>query len=283
MGYKIGLRLSSRFARIIAAVAYAGERLPINALHPLTNATYDLEAFMPLVRCDIGSSGARHFLHARASNESLEKVMSGAYKDAATVSPDFSYEAQPTKLDYTRHGVFGYIAAFNEPKDGSTAELFAGITRPNMTFMSCKAWNASVSYTAQSVPGSATQLSVTRVETKFINEMYEGCPRIAGGSINAACETYPHFFRELANYVTGVLVTTSMYGMDVDITDGNVVNTLLAQGSQWKEMVRNVSVYRQEAALSSRFRNTTFAQDIEELALNASLSTMSDPSLWYGP
>ncbi|KAF2831039.1 hypothetical protein CC86DRAFT_377957 [Ophiobolus disseminans] len=40
-----------------------------------------------------------------------------------------------------------------------------------------------------------------------------------------------------------------------------------------------MSRVRKETAPLSKIRNTTFAEDIENLALNASLSTLSDPSL----
>lgn len=278
-GDQADVSLTSRVARIVAAVAYSGERLPFDTLSPATNASYNLQAFLPLVKCNPNSTSAREFLHARASNESMDTVWAGHPKNSSAVKPDFSYFYDEGPLSYPHSGVYGYIATLNKTsKDHIPTELFAGITKPSMTFLTCTIWNASVSYTVQTMPGSTTQLVVKQVETTFTNELRNGCKKFNSGT----CQTYAYFFKELASYIQGLRAAAAHYSSYLIISDGNVENTILIQGVEWVEMVKNMSNIRRETVPLSKIRNTTFAEDIENFALNASLSTMSDPSLWYG-
>jgi hypothetical protein len=139
-----------------------------------------------------------------------------------------------------------------------------------------------VSFTAQSIQGSTSQLAITHIEKDFINEISDHCKPDSGQSFQpGVCQTYAYFFMELAKYIEGMFVSTGMYGTSSDISEGNAINTSLAQGRQWREMASAMSVYGQERGIAPDIRNTTFAEDIENFALNASLSSMSEPSLWY--
>jgi hypothetical protein len=208
-GQQSGVRLSSRFARIIAEVTYAGERLPVNAPKPVANATYDLQAYIPLVKCELESSAAHEVLHLRASNVSLEHVLSTNQRGQGIVRPDFYYYTKPNRMTYPRSGEFGYIAALNGLEDEYTAELFVGFMRPNMTFMTCTVWNASVSYTAQVSQGIENQFRITRSENMFMNKVQDECKYRTSKSYSfGVCQTYSLFFKELSSYVTGLLVST---------------------------------------------------------------------------
>jgi hypothetical protein len=276
---------TSRVTRIISAVAHAGKRLSFELPPGLVNASYSLEANVPLVRCIEDDVSVQ--------TELVEMFKSMPGMDVNTTFNFNGWEWRDCHIkkdcDY---GTLGYVAAmkYQTPMKYKTPpnlsynttgvvdtdlgkEFLVAIITPQSTFLRCELYNSTLNFTVESQGGVA---SVVNVQRNYIEKMIVNC-------ISNPCLSFLTFLRGLTDHIVGIIGTSSSISFNNRgfWIEGIVANTNLALGAQWRDMVTYQNDSEYEAARAPDFvRNTTFVEGLEDFALNASLSLLNDPSLW---
>ncbi|KAF2647353.1 hypothetical protein K491DRAFT_723503 [Lophiostoma macrostomum CBS 122681] len=261
---------TSRVTRIVAAVAYTGQRLTFDLPPSLVNSSYRLEANVPSVKCTEDKT-----------NQTRSALLNIPRTQYVWVTTNDTFSWFSHEGDEGPAGQFGYIAAmnglnWNTTEDNLGLSLSIGILRPRETFLNCKLLNSTVSFTVQTQGGVG---NIAEIETKSLPDSETCAGEDWSAQAHFPCVSYLTFFHELSLQFLGFL--SSRYNDTDSITDdwsqGTATGTNLALGSQWLDMAKDISTSFQPSP--GKVRNVTFAEDIENFALNASLSLLNDPSL----
>jgi hypothetical protein len=304
---------SARLSRIIGAVAFAGDRLSFQPPTTQPNISYDLQAYTPLLRCNPANDTVQNRIVAMISNmtSGLQSPAPYAGQQGFFIDNEtFHWYINMVDGENEASGDIGYFAAVpyyydsrNEtldaaipwwnssqtgslPTDNLPGQIWIAIaTYPNnqtlMEFINCELYNVSLSF---SVIFSNQVGSITNVDQQWINTVNPAYPFLEVSELSIVTNSYAAFFQDICSYLIG---TVAWYNDTLDThfqTAGQVLNTNLALVSQFHDMGQRIAaaanVSSQDSG-SQGVRNISFSEEIEEFALNSSLSILNDPTLGY--
>jgi hypothetical protein len=101
---------------------------------------------------------------------------------------------------------------------------------------------------------------------------------------NWAQDSYLSFFQEISKHILGYVEKRTVANYSWIDFSGRIKETNLALSRQWYDAIRNISTgILKESLMPSEplVRNSTLIEDIEGFALNASLSLLNGPTIWY--
>ena len=294
---------SARLGRIIGAVVSGGERLSFQPPSSQPNTSYALQVYVPLMQCN----------PANATLEDLIVKIVPEANGADSPAGDFSIYLGNFPLDKeTFHwrynmtdgklqaeGDIGYFAVvpyyesnkltfwWNStqsrtiPTDTFLGQIWIAIAEyPNnqtrMQFVSCGLYNASVSFKVNftnHVP------SISNIQKQWLNAVNLYQP----ASDNNIFNSYSAYFQGICSYLFGsVAWDIDSLGSPRFLLVGETMNTNLAKSSQWYDMSQRIGTLagsEGQVVGPENVRNSSLAEEIEEFALNSSLSMMNDQTL----
>lgn len=272
-----------RVARIVAAVAYTGQVLPFQIPNALVNGSYTLSAEVPLVQCTKATDDDISMI--------LDKLNGG---EVAYTKSSFEYNA--TNKESHRIGYLALRESYFASKANNASVIeesmliaqgpgrtgrgpvLVVLSKPTVDVIKCQLCNSTIGFTVESRSG-IPKITVTDKELFPIddeNKTWENNDYVY--------TSFNMFFLEILKYVLGV-VESNYDGFNWNVAaSGLVRETNLATGRQWYDSIRDTTrltgLDGGYITAEQMVRNTTFAHDFETLALNASLSLLSDPTLW---
>jgi hypothetical protein len=249
------------------------------------NISYDLSTYAPLVRCHAANQTEKSMLLDYASKQ---EYVSPSLKDNGTAKwddPDLGT------------GEIGYLAVYDDngnltmgDPDGSYDKILIALQRSNTTsgnqsdteYISCGLWTATIGFSVNITLGRSTIQNITISGQKeyIVDEnLYE--------ADNITPESHWAYFKAVTKYVVGMEYydNTNTRAHDWQIVDGDVFASTLSYNSQFHnmttEMATHVAAEQTWTINSEKLRHVSFSQDVEQLALNVSISLFTDSQFWY--
>jgi hypothetical protein len=295
---------SPQLGRIVGEVAFTGRQQDLQPPVPQPNISYELQAFAPLVCCNSANS------IAVSQIITMLMTLNGSSPPFPYPFPSDSFDNQTFNwsVNTSEGPAYGGVAYFaivpvlqyfpDNPADelawwtgaqgismlshlegqilvAILALTGGAINEMKMEFISCQLYNSSL--TVQ-VDFTNNVSSTTVVENKWMNDLYE-----TDGT--AISDAYFAFFQQISENVVGsVSWWVDSSGAPHYYPSLLLMNTNLGLSSQiynmnqriMKEINKGNQTYSEDSV-----RNISFAQNIEDFALNSSLSLLSDATLWY--
>jgi hypothetical protein len=273
--------------RIAGAVAYGGNILPFDSPSSKPNISYEVTAYAPLVRC-------------QAANETEQfRLLKGASDWVLAPPLTSNNSAKWPTVDSFDSGEIGYLAVYDEhdnvTMEGVTAlfdSVLLAIQRKNTTseyqsdteYISCRLWNATLGFSIGTISGRSRVENITKIWQNQINaDAYFDSSKINTSDPTA----YGAYFAAVTKYVIGIgwyHTTQSRYD-DYITMDGEVFGTTLSFNSQFRNMTMDMashvaSFVTPQIVNKENLRNTSFREDLEQLALNTSISLFTDSQFW---
>jgi hypothetical protein len=153
-----------------------------------------------------------------------------------------------------------------------------------MEFINCHLCNSSLTVNVEFI----NQVSnITVIENKWMNDLHSPpFEAVTYGGYNNCTELYSYFgyLYEIGTYLLGFESWwVDANGTPVTNEDAEILNTHLATSSQVYYMDNKIQLLSNkttQTAAPDQVRNISFMQDIEDFALNSTLSLLSDTTLW---
>lgn len=272
-----------QLAKVAGAVAFGGEILPFETPVPAPNISYDLSTYAPLVRCHAANQTEKSMLLDFASTQDFVMPNLKGNNTAKWDDPNMGT------------GEIGYLAVYDyydnltmgEP-DASYDKILIALQRKNTTsgnqsdteYISCKLHVATIGFSVNITLGRSTVHSIAISDEKEYVYVYDLYDEITS-------ESHYAYFRAVTKYVVGMTyyVNTFTRAHDWHILNGDVFASTLSYNSQFNnmtmDMAAHVSGEHTRSVNNEKLRHTSFSQDVEQLALNSSISLFTDSQFWY--
>ena len=271
--------------RVAGAVAFGGEILLFEAPLSAPNVSYDLSMYAPLVRC-----------HAANQTEKSMLLDLASAQDNVLPTLKGNDTAKWNDTDYGT-GEIGYLAVYDDndnltmgDPDKSYDKILIAIQRKNTTswnqsdteYIGCKLWVATIGFSVNITLGRSTVQNITISEPKEYKHEYD----MYNVNDNIP-ESHWAYFRAVTRYVVGMeyYANTNTRAHDWHIVYGDVFASTLSYNSQFNnmtmEMATHVAGEQKRTVDSEKLRHSSFIQDIEQLALNVTISLSTDSQFWY--
>lgn len=310
-----GTGTTPQLARLIGAVAMSGQPQALQAPNAGKNISYDLQAYVPLLRCGSANVTTKVKLIEMLLSAAIAPTLRTPWVFRPEIFNNETFHWNGTRIyGYpTFWGDFGYFGEvsfrdFNNTlspwwnstqTDGMRLEYHSGevliaipeantdITKPSLIeFISCQLYNASLIMNVNYINNVS---SIAVIESKWINDVDVHTLWALGGGNGQGLMSYFAFLRELGTYIIGV-VSWSQNGGIAPIINRNtqVLNTYMGTSTQvyyMDQKIGNLSgivdqVGMDQASATAQLRNISFAQDLENFSLNSTLSLLSDDAFW---
>lgn len=277
--------------RLAAIVAYSGEIMPFESPSLSPNASYRVMAFAPLVRCQAANSTEQF------------RLLKGASDMGFAPSLTTNNSAKWSSTAKFRSGEIGYLAVYDEYDEvtmGENYEVFqpvifqkrvpiydsilVALQRKNTSseyqsdteYIRCQLWNTTLEFSVNITSGRS---KVENVKTTWQNRINADIRNHPGNPFG-----YLYYFLAVANYVIG---RGQYYTQDSDRSysnftmAGDVFGSTLSFNSQFRDMAMDLALHSgsnltRQTVNRETVRNTSFGEDLEQLALNTSISLFTD-------
>lgn len=241
--------------------------------------------YAPLVRC-------------HAANQTEKSMLLDLASAQDNVLPTLK-DNDTAKWNDTNFGTgeIGYLAVYDNndnltmgDPDKSYDKILIAIQRKNTTswnqsdteYISCRLWVATVGFSVNITLGRSTVQNITiseQKEYKYVDDIHYVNDNIP--------ESHWAYFRAVTRYVVGMeyYVNTKTRSHDWHIVYGDVFASTLSYNSQFNNMIMEMATHVAEKSKrtvdSGKLRHSSFSQDLEQLALNVSISLSTDSQFWY--
>jgi hypothetical protein len=269
--------------------------------------SYELQAFVPLLRCDPANATVQSNLTTM-----LMSVSGSEFPFTYPLTPgDFNNQTYDWEIkmedgEMQAKGDVGYFAAvptqqyvgnntnrtiapwWNSTQNGKmelytlTGEIWIAIPKANngtgnetqMDFINCHLYNSSLRF---AVNFTDRVSNTTIIENQRVNDLeYED------SGVN---DPYFAMFQEMSTFLIGSVswmidtLGSAYFYPNAELLDTNLANS--AQVYYMNQKITEEADVQNQTYAPEQIRNISFAQDIEDFALNSSLSILSDVTLWY--
>jgi hypothetical protein len=242
-------------------------------------------AYAPLVRCQTANETEQSRLLEGATNWVLVPLNNSAKW------PDVG------RFD---SGEIGYLAVYDEHDNvtmgGGGSALFdsilLAIQQKNTTseyqsdteYISYHFWNATLGFSISIISGRA---KVENLTTTWQNQINANAYHDRSSRTNISDPTpYGAYFAAVTKYIIGIrwYTTRSQYNDGITM-DGEVFGTTLSFNSQFRNMTVDMashvaSLVTPQIVNKENLRNTSFREDLEQPALNTSISLFINSQFW---
>ena len=299
---------SARLGRIIGAVVSGGERLSFQPPSSQSNTSYALQAYVPLMQCNPANATVEDLIVKMVPEANGADSPTDGYSTYSENFPldkeTFHWRYNMTDGELQAEGDIGYFAVvpyyesnnltfwWNStqsrtiPTDTFLGQIWIAIAEyPNnqtrMQFVSCGLYNASISFKVNftnHVP------SISDIQKQWLNvvNFYQ---QASDNDVANIFNSYSAYFQGICSYLFGsVAWDIDTLGAPMFWLVGETMNTNLAKSSQWYDMSQRIGTLAGsdgQVVGPENVRNNSLAEEIEEFALNSSLSIMNDQTLRY--
>jgi hypothetical protein len=298
-------------AIMINKVAMTGQIPPLEQALLPANTSYNLHAFVPLLRCSTANT--------TTYSQILEMIAKVGGIESPTLATGIPLKDLNNKtLSWSsggKSGEIGYFATvpFHPPKpnsstkhpkakssllpwlnslpignDTTNVKLHPGATlgqiwiaianfshgQTQMQFLNCQLYNTSLAFT----------VNFTNNVGAFTNIEKHWLDLVDTTSRRKASKNFSSFFVKLSSYIIGTVSNIHNGSQTNFQSDTNLLGSSLALTSQVDEMAKHMayqSVWGHEKSSADHIRNISFLDLVEEFALNSTLGALSDRLLWY--
>jgi hypothetical protein len=270
---------------VAGAVAF-GREIPLfdpPSLAP--NVSYAVTANSPLVRCQAANEteqsrlliGANQWVHAPPLTNNSAKWPSNTDTEDAS--------------EWRGSGELCYLAVYDQydnvtmgQNDAKYDKIMVALQRrpteseyqSDTEYMSCSLWNATLSFSVNFTSGRSR---VENVAITWHNQVDRFVPYNKDSFVPH--EGYNAYFAAVAKYIVGIghYNTTNSRNHDLVTTTGDVFASTLSYNSQFRNMTVNLTRRgdsEPQIINNQNLRNTSFGHDLEELALNTTISLFAN-------
>jgi hypothetical protein len=297
---EIELTATPQLKSVAAMVAYGGNILSFDSPSPAPNSSYEVTSYAPLVRC-------------RAANETEQSRLLKGATDMGFAPPlTTNHSTKWSSAADFNSGEIGYLAVYDEHNNVTLGEKYAvydnvtdgevkypiydsilvALQRKNTTskyqsdteYISCSLWNSTLKFSINIVSGRSRVENITTTWENPINAsvLYDDNYNTSNPM------AYLSYFSAVTNYIIGRgQYITSNYSNTTDnfTMAGEVFGSTLSFNSQFRAMTMDIASHLDEELTpritkSENLRNTSFSHDLEQLALNTSISLYRDSQFW---
>jgi hypothetical protein len=286
-----------------------GQRQDLQPPTSQANMSYDLQAYVPLLRCSTANATVQSQITTMLMNLTGSEGKTFSYP---LTPKDFNNQTYHWEIDMSdgeiqAKGDVGYFGVvpfsqrlgssnnytlapwWNNTQSGKM-ELFLlygeiwfaipkaptpGNNATHMEFINCQLYNSSLKF---KVDFTDHVSNTTIIENTPMNDI-----DTTGDALEF--DAYFALFQEMSTFLIGsVSWWVDTLGAAYLFPSADILDTNLATSSQVyymnQRIMEDADVQNQTYA-AEQVRNISFARDIEDFALNSSLSLLSDVTLWY--
>lgn len=266
-----------------------------------TNISYDLQFYAPLLKCAPANTTIQSRLVAMLEDEYVKAHINPGGGGVDIDNQTFHWELPGSEGDIAYFGAMllndsfmGVVPWWDSSQTLYLAKPWTLLgqiwialpsaatetndTGPNhMAFIQCQLYNASL---AANVNFTNHVSSITVIENKWVND-------IRWHDETLSYYLYMSYFMEIGSYLLGSLSwlnnTDSKPPTTQTIDNMNLLDTYLATSAQIYYMNKKITDWsgiNRHISPSNLVRNISLVKDIEDFALNSTLSMLGEASLW---
>ena len=264
---------------VVGAVSYTGNTLPFILPSTRPNVTYHINVNAPLLRCEPANP--------RDSN-TLIQASKGWEKEvlrANTTSGEPLYLAAYGEHRITDNGPINNVT--QEKMDGPKDALLIAIQKSHPTdangkteleFIRCDLWSTTLDFSVHTTSGVP---KVHDLKTTWLTRNAPSDIEIDNFPLSYN-DNYQNYIKDIGDYVNGYVI---WLGDEEYLLDGRILESIFLSGSQFNDMLvgmkNRAGKSEEETKIPPPQRNISFARDVEQFALNVTLSMFSVPAFWY--